>query len=84
MCGTQSAVDDAEVLKGYEMSPISLGYIKLNDPYGFAIKAFGIEEVVQPKSQVTVTFTASQAGAYTYSCHLHPPHLGGNILVLSK
>ena len=57
---------------------------KLNDPHGFAIKAFGLEEVVQPKSQVTVTFTASQAGAYTYSCHLHPPHLGGNILVLSK
>jgi nitrosocyanin len=57
---------------------------KLDDPHGFAIKAFGLEEVVQPKSQMTVQFTASQAGAYTYSCQLHPPHLGGNILVLSK
>ena len=27
---------------------------KLEDPHGFAIKAFGIEQVVQPKSQVTV------------------------------
>jgi plastocyanin len=57
---------------------------KLDDPHGFEIKAFGIEQVVQPKSQMTVTFTASQAGAYNYSCQLHPPHLGGNILVLSK
>ena len=57
---------------------------KLDDPHGFAIKAFGLEQVVQPKSQMTVTFTASQAGAYTYICQLHTPHLGGNILVLSK
>jgi len=57
---------------------------KLDDPHGFEIKAFGIEQVVQPKSQMTVKFTASQAGAYHYSCQLHPPHLGGDILVLSK
>jgi len=57
---------------------------KLDDPHGFEIKAFGIEQVVQPKSQMTVTFTASQAGAYPYICQLHPPHLGGNLLVLSK
>ena len=57
---------------------------KLDDPHGFAIKAFGIEQVVQPKSQMTVKFTAAQAGAYPYICQLHPPHLGGNILVLSK
>ena len=57
---------------------------KLDDPHGFAIKAFGIEQVVQPTSQMTVTFTAAQAGAYNYICQIHPPHLGGNILVLSK
>jgi nitrosocyanin len=57
---------------------------KLDDPHGFELKAFGVEQVVQPKSQLTVTFTASQAGAYSYICQLHPPHLGGQILVLSK
>jgi len=57
---------------------------KLDDPHGFAIKAFDIAQVVQPKSQLTVKFTAAQAGAYTYICHIHPPHLGGNLLVLSK
>jgi nitrosocyanin len=57
---------------------------KLDDPHGFEIKAFGIEQVIQPKSQMTVKFTASQAGAHHYICQMHPPHLGGNILVLSK
>ena len=57
---------------------------KLDDPHGFKIEDFGIEEVVQPKAQMTVKFTASQTGAHSYICHLHPPHLGGNILVLSK
>src|SRR4029453_6804959 len=57
---------------------------KLDDPHGFKIEDFGVKEVVQPKAQMTVTFTASRTGAHSYICHLHPPHLGGNILVLSK
>jgi plastocyanin len=57
---------------------------KLEDPHGFQIAAFGVEEVVQPQAQMTVKFTASQTGAHSYICHLHPPHLGGHILVLSK
>ena len=69
----------------YQGDEVELTLInKLDDPHGFAIKAFGIEQVVQPKSQMTVKFTAAQAGAYPYICQLHPPHLGGNILVLSK
>jgi heme/copper-type cytochrome/quinol oxidase subunit 2 len=57
---------------------------KLDDPHGFQIADFGIEAVVQPKAQMTVQFTATQTGAHSYICHLHPPHLGGQILVLSK
>jgi plastocyanin len=57
---------------------------KLEDPHGFKIEAFGIEELVQPKAQITVKFTASKAGAQNYICHIHPPHIGGQILVLSK
>ena len=57
---------------------------KLDEPHGFKIEDFGIEQVVQPKAQMTVKFTASQTGAHSYICQLHPPHLGGNILVLSK
>ena len=57
---------------------------KLDDPHGFKIEDFGIEEVVQPKAQMTVKFTASKGGAHSYICQMHPPHLGGTILVLSK
>ena len=57
---------------------------KLDEPHGFGMKTFGIEQVVQPKSEMTVKFTASKAGAYSYICQMHPPHLGGQILVLSK
>ena len=57
---------------------------KLDDPHGFQIDAFQIEEVVQPKAQMMVRFTASQPGAHRYICHIHPPHIGGDILVLSK
>ena len=57
---------------------------KLDDPHGFELKAFGIEQVVQPKAQMTVKFTASTPGVYSYICQMHPPHLGGQILVLSE
>ena len=57
---------------------------KLEDPHGFKIAEVGIEEVVQPKAQTTVTFTASQPGAHSYICHIHPPHIGGQILALSQ
>jgi nitrosocyanin len=57
---------------------------KLDEPHGFEIKAFGIEQVVQPNAQMTVKFTASKPGAHNYICQMHPPHLGGQMLVLSK
>jgi nitrosocyanin len=57
---------------------------KLDAPHGFKIEAFGVEEVVQPKAKTTVRFTASKAGIYPYVCQLHPPHIGGQILVLGE
>ena len=57
---------------------------KLDEPHGFKIAAFNIEDVVQPKAQTTIRFTAKTPGAHAYVCHLHPPHIGGQILVLSK
>jgi len=57
---------------------------KLDEPHGFKIEDFGIEEVVQPKAQTTVKFTAARPGAHDYICQMHPPHVGGQMLVLSK
>lgn len=55
---------------------------KLDDLHGFKIANFGIETTVQPKSTATVRFTASKAGLYPFICHIHPPHIGGQILVI--
>ncbi len=57
---------------------------KLDEPHGFKIEAFNIEEVVQPKAQTIIKFTATKTGAHSYICQMHPPHVGGQILVLSK
>ena len=55
---------------------------KLDLPHGFKLEAFGVEEVVQAKAQATVKFTAKAAGLYPYICQMHPPHIGGQILVV--
>ena len=57
---------------------------KLDAPHGFKIEALGIETVVQPKSKTTVQFTPDQAGIYPYFCQMHPPHIGGQLLVLDQ
>ncbi len=55
---------------------------KLKEPHGFVIAALGIEEVIPPQAQRTVTFTAAKAGIYDYRCPLYPPHVGGQLLVI--
>jgi nitrosocyanin len=57
---------------------------KLDEPHGFQIAAFGIEEVVQPKAQTTVKFTATKPGIIPFICQMHAPHIGGQILVVEK
>jgi len=57
---------------------------KLEEPHGFKIAEFGVETVVQPKATTSVTFTASKAGLHDFVCHMHPPHVGGQILVVKK
>lgn len=54
---------------------------KLDEAHGFAIDDYGIRVVVQPKSKQTVTFTA-KPGVSRFYCHLHPAHVGGQVIVL--
>lgn len=57
---------------------------KLDLPHGFKIAAFGIETVLQPKSETTVRFTATKSGLHPFICQLHVAHVGGQILVLEQ
>lgn len=55
-------------------------------PEGFAIDAFGVKEVLQPKETKTVRIRGVRRGAYTIYCHLHPMsvHYTGTLLVAPR
>jgi len=52
------------------------------DHHGFAIPNFGIAETVMRGEPKTITFTADKAGIFPIQCHLHPAHVGGQLVVL--
>ncbi len=55
-------------------------------PEGFAIDAFRVKEVLQPKQTKTVRVRNLRAGSYTVYCHLHPMsvHYAGTLLVAPR
>jgi nitrosocyanin len=57
-----------------------------SDPkeHGFAIPAYNIAETVLRGEPKTVEFTADKAGIFPITCHLHPAHVGGQLVVLEK
>ncbi len=57
---------------------------KLDVPHGFKIDVFGIESVIAAKSKSTVKFRANTAGVHPYICHIHPPHIGGQMQVIAR
>jgi nitrosocyanin len=50
--------------------------------HGFAIDEARIQEVVQPGQNKTVTFSHRTEGILRYYCHVHPAHIGGQVLVV--
>ncbi len=55
---------------------------KLDKEHGYQIEAFGIKEVVDGNQAKTVSFKADKAGIFPIKCHLHPPHVSGQLVVL--
>jgi nitrosocyanin len=55
-----------------------------SDPkeHGFAIPAYKVAETVVRGEPKTVEFTADKAGIFPITCHLHPAHVGGQLVVL--
>jgi nitrosocyanin len=55
-----------------------------SDPkeHGFAIPAYKIAETVVRGEPKNVEFTADKAGIFPITCHLHPAHVGGQLVVL--
>jgi len=54
-----------------------------SDPaeHGLAIEAYGIKQVVNRGKTETVEFKADKAGIFPITCHLHPAHVGTQLIV---
>lgn len=52
-----------------------------NSIHGFAIHDFNVAEVVDGKGK-EIRFKADKAGVFPITCHMHPAHVGGQLVVL--
>ena len=50
--------------------------------HGFSIPAYDVAVVVDKGEPATVEFTADREGIFPIMCHLHPTHIGGQLIVL--
>lgn len=50
--------------------------------HGFYIPDFNVRVEVQKGKKEVVTFKADKDGIFAMKCHLHPAHVGGQLLVL--
>lgn len=50
--------------------------------HGFVIPDFGVRKEVKKGVKEVVTFTADKEGLFAMKCHMHPAHVGGQLLVI--
>jgi nitrosocyanin len=50
--------------------------------HGFFIPDFKVTKVVGKEKKEVVTFKADKDGLFPMKCHLHPAHVGGQLLVM--
>lgn len=69
--------------QGEKVKITVMNRIKSDPPvHGFTIADFGVREEIKRGETRTIEFTASKAGLFPMACHMHPPHIGGQLLVL--
>jgi plastocyanin len=49
--------------------------------HGLTVPDFNVREVIDNKSKA-VEFVADRAGIFPITCHMHPPHVGSQLVVL--
>ena len=84
--GTKIWVPATIVVKKNENVRIKLINKVPSDPnqHGFAIAAFKVEAVVTRGEAEVVKFVADKTGLFPINCHLHPAHIGGQLLVVER
>ena len=49
--------------------------------HGFAMDELGVKEVIPPGETKEIAIQPGSKGVLRYYCHLHPGHIGGQLLV---
>ena len=69
------------VKKGDDVEITLINNVPSGD-HGFFIPEFNVTKVVKKGVKEVVTFKAAKDGLFAMKCHMHPAHVGGQILVL--
>lgn len=67
--------------KGDEVELTLINNVPSGD-HGFFIPAYKVTKVVSKGKKEVVKFTADKEGLFEMKCHLHPAHVGGQLLVM--
>jgi nitrosocyanin len=71
------------VKKGETVRIKAINNVKSEPPvHGIAIEAYGIHALVNEGKPESIEFKADKAGIFPIICHLHPPHVGTQLVVL--
>jgi nitrosocyanin len=82
--GTKIWVPGPVVVKQGDIVRITaINNVKSDPPvHGIAIEAYGIQALINVGKPETIEFKADKAGIFPIICHLHPPHVGTQLVVL--
>jgi nitrosocyanin len=50
--------------------------------HGFFLPDYGVTKVVKKGKKEVVNFVADKEGLFEMKCHMHPAHVGGQLLVI--
>ena len=82
--GTKIWVPGPVVVKKGDIVRIkAINNVKSDPPvHGIAIETYGIQALVNVGKPEIIEFKADKAGIFPIICHLHPPHVGTQLVVL--
>ncbi|MFP5384658.1 MAG: cupredoxin domain-containing protein [Bacteriovoracia bacterium] len=69
------------VKKGDEVELTLINNVPSGD-HGFFLPDFKIREIVTKGKKKVVKFKADKTGLFPMECHMHQPHIGGQLLVI--
>ena len=72
-------------IAGYEEEELEITLInKAKAPHGFMIPSHEVTEVVKKGEKKVIKVKLKKEGIYSMKCHLHPAHIGGQLIILDN